>query len=166
MSPGQSLAYISDVGAQELKPLFVTGCVLTTVLLDTSFILDRWLRHRGRLVPEYSRAEKALNYTTIAFAIIGTIGLSFLSGFDTMRYPRLHLIFLLLFIVGYLVSALLICIEYQRLGKRRQPTSPSPESSADVFCRLSRPASFAHLFLDEARLFYRGVLLGSGIHRH
>lgn len=118
MSASQTIAYISDVGANNLKPLFITGCVLTTVFLDLSFAADRWLRHRGRLVPNTSRGQKVLGGLTIAFAILGTAGLILLSIFDTARHPTLHNVFLLLFIVGYVVSAIFSCWEYQRLGIR------------------------------------------------
>lgn len=114
----QSIAYISDVGASRLKPLFITGCVLTTLFLDISFGADRWLRHKGRLVPNTTTGEKVLSGLTIVFAIVGTAGLVLLSIFDTLRYPRLHDVFLLLFIAGYVLSAIFICWEYQRLGIR------------------------------------------------
>jgi hypothetical protein len=118
MVEGQIVAYISDVGAAELKPLFIAGCVITTVFLDLSFAADRWLRHRGRLVPNATTAEKVLSGLTIAFAIVGTAGLILLSIFDTVRHEMLHRIFLLLFIAGYVLSAVFICAEYQRLGIR------------------------------------------------
>lgn len=118
MSPTQSIAYISDVGASPLKPLFITGCVLTTLLLDASFLFDRLLRHRGRLVPTTTRAEHVLSVLTIVFAVVGTAGLILLSVFDTLRHPKLHDVFLLLFIGGYVLSAIFICWEYQRLGQR------------------------------------------------
>jgi hypothetical protein len=116
MDSNQSIAYISDVGAQSLKPLFIAGSCVVTIFLDLSFLSERWLRHRGRLVANTSLAEKILSALSIVFAIIGTAGLILLSIFDTLRHPRLHDVFLLLFIVGYVVSAIFICAEYQRLG--------------------------------------------------
>ncbi|GJN74620.1 tyrosine kinase protein [Purpureocillium lilacinum] len=116
MNEGQKIAYISDVGAQELKPLFIAGSAVVTVTLDLAFVAERWLRHRGRLVRNSSIGERTLVALTIVFAIIGTCGLILLSIFDTWRHPRLHDIFLLLFIAGYLLSAVFICWEYQRLG--------------------------------------------------
>jgi len=126
MSPSQHIAYISDVGADRLKPLFVTGCVITTILLDISFGADRWLRHKGRLVPNASTTEKVLSGLTIFFAVIGTVGLILLSVFDTARTPRLHNVFLLFFIAGYVLSAIFICWEYQRLGIRTHLTFFAP----------------------------------------
>ena len=120
MSGGQTIAYISDVGAQELKPLFITGSVITTVFFDISFLSDRWLRHKGRLVPNTTVGEKVLSGLTIFCALIGTVGLILLSIFDTARHPKLHNLFLGLFIIGYLLSAIFICWEYQRLGIRHR----------------------------------------------
>ncbi|KAI9880412.1 MAG: hypothetical protein M1830_003452 [Pleopsidium flavum] len=116
MDNGQRIAYISDIGAQGLKPLFVAGCCVTTVFLDLSFAAERWLRHTGRLARNTGVAEKVLSALSILFAIAGTCGLILLSIFDTLRHPRLHDGFLLLFIAGYVLSAIFICAEYQRLG--------------------------------------------------
>jgi hypothetical protein len=119
MDAHQSIANISDVGAFELKPLFITGCCVTTVFLDAALLSERWLRHSGRLVPNTTLAEKLLSGFSIAFASLGTVGLILLSIFDTNHHHSLHDLFLLLFMVGYIVNAVLICAEYQRLGIRR-----------------------------------------------
>ncbi|KJZ75550.1 hypothetical protein HIM_05013 [Hirsutella minnesotensis 3608] len=116
MNANSDIAYISNIGAHELKPLFIAGSVVTTITLDLSFVSERWLRHSGRLVPNASTGEKVLAILTIVFAIIGTAGLILLSIFDTWRHHNLHDIFLLLFIAGYLLSAIFTCWEYQRLG--------------------------------------------------
>jgi hypothetical protein len=116
MDDGQNIAYISDIGAQGLKPLFVAGSVITTVFLDLAFLADRWLRHKGLLAKNITVAEKVLSAFAIVFAIVGTAGLILLSIFDTLRHPRLHDIFLLLFIAGYVISAIFTCAEFQRLG--------------------------------------------------
>lgn len=118
MDAKQNIAYISDVGAGNLKPLFIAGSAVTTVFLDLSFLSERWLRHRGRLAANTSRTEKVLAVLSIIFAIIGTCGLILLSIFDTNHYPRVHDVMLLLFIAGYVISAIFICWEYQRLGIR------------------------------------------------
>lgn len=116
LDPGMTLPYISDIGAVTLKPLFIAGSVVTTISFDLSFAAERWLRHKGRLVPNTSIGEKVLMGLTIVFALVGTVGLICLSIFDTWRHPQMHDIFLVLFIGGYLVSAVFICWEFQRLG--------------------------------------------------
>ena len=94
---GQTIAYISDVGAQGLKPLFIAGSTVMVVVFDVTFIAERWLRHKGRLTQNYNKVEKALSVCAIIFAIIGAAGLILLSCFDTKRHPRLHDIFLIVF---------------------------------------------------------------------
>ncbi|RDW68470.1 hypothetical protein BP5796_09127 [Coleophoma crateriformis] len=116
MDATQHIAYISDVGAGHLKPLFIAGSCVTTVFLDLSFLSERLLRHNGRLARNTTMIEKVLSGLSMVFALIGTAGLILLSIFDTLRHHMLHDIFLLLFIVGYVVSAIFICWEYQRLG--------------------------------------------------
>ncbi|KAE8152122.1 Frag1/DRAM/Sfk1 family-domain-containing protein [Aspergillus avenaceus] len=116
MEEGQTIAYISDVGAQGLKPLFITGSVITVVFLDLSFIAERWLRHAGQLVPNKGKLDKSCAVLSILFSIAGALGLILLSVFDTLRHPNMHDGFLVMFLVGYIISAILICAEYLRLG--------------------------------------------------
>jgi hypothetical protein len=116
MEPGQRIAYISDIGAFGLKPLFVAGSSVTTVFLVLAFIAERWLRHTGRLLPNTHTSQKILSGFSIVCAVAGAAGLILLSVFDTYRHPRLHDGFLLLFIAGYIISAIFLCAEYQRLG--------------------------------------------------
>ncbi|KAK4698047.1 hypothetical protein P7C71_g105, partial [Lecanoromycetidae sp. Uapishka_2] len=70
----------------------------------------------GRLAKNLGVAEKVLSALSIIFAVAGTCGLILLSIFDTLHHPHLHDGFLLLFIAGYVISAIFICAEYQRLG--------------------------------------------------
>ena len=69
MGPGQRIAYISDIGAQGLKPLFIAGCCVTTVFLDLSFASERWLRHTGRLAKNLGVAEKVLSALSSTFLL-------------------------------------------------------------------------------------------------
>lgn len=119
MEPTQTMAYISDVGAFRLKPLFIAGSVVTTIFLDLAFLSEQWLRHRGRLVANTSKGQKVLAGLSMVAAVAGTVGLICLSIFDTARHNRLHNIFLAFFIGGYVISAVFLCAEYQRLGIRK-----------------------------------------------
>ncbi|KAJ5709903.1 FK506 suppressor Sfk1 [Penicillium malachiteum] len=113
---GQTVAYISDVGAYGAQPLFITGSVITVVFLDLAFLSERWLRHSGQLAQNKGRLDKICAIASIFFAIAGALGLILLSIFDTAQYPHLHDGFLVMFIGGYLISAILICAEYLRIG--------------------------------------------------
>jgi hypothetical protein len=89
---------------------------VTVVSFDIAFILERYLRHTGKLARNTSIWQKIYSTLSIVFAIAGAAGLILLSIFDTLRHPNLHDYFLILFIGGYIISAIFICWEYQRLG--------------------------------------------------
>lgn len=48
VSQDGSIAYISDVGADILKPLFVVGSIITGLSFFFALSIERWLRHSGR----------------------------------------------------------------------------------------------------------------------
>ena len=48
MSPDQKIAYISDVAADILKPLFIAATSITGVGFVLSLVIERWARHEGR----------------------------------------------------------------------------------------------------------------------
>ncbi|KOS17517.1 Protein sfk1 [Escovopsis weberi] len=116
MTRGQTIAYISDVGAFHLKALFIAGSTITVVFLDLAFVAERYLRHKGRLIPNTTLREKVLSALSIAFAIIGSAGLILLTILDTYHHPAAHRACLLVFIVGFLLSAACLCGEYWKLG--------------------------------------------------
>lgn len=90
MGPNQQIAYISHIGATFLKPLFIAGSATMVVVFDLAFISERWLRHRARLTPNYTKGEVALSICAILAAIVGAAGLILLSIFDTKHYPTTH----------------------------------------------------------------------------
>lgn len=116
MDDTQNVAYISDIGAQGLKPLFISMSAVTVVSFDVVFIAERWLRHTGRLTPNTSIWQKIYSICSVIAAIAGAAGLILLAIFDTVHHPNLHNGFLVLFIGGYIISAIFVCWEYQRLG--------------------------------------------------
>ena len=116
MGANQRIAYISDVGATFLKPLFIAGSATMVVIFDLAFLSERWLRHKARLTPVYTKWEAFLSVCAILFAIAGAAGLILLSIFDTKHFPKTHDAMLGVFIGGYVISAVFICAEYQRLG--------------------------------------------------
>jgi len=117
MQPGQTLPYISDVGAFEFKPLFIAMGTVSVVTFSLSFVLEQFLRIKGRLTKN-SRGQMVLGWLSIIFAIAGAAGLILLSIFDAYHHNKLHNGFLGLFIGGYVISAVFTCAEYQRLGIR------------------------------------------------
>jgi hypothetical protein len=117
VSQDGKIAYISDVGADILKPLFVTGCVITGISFFLSLVIERWLRHSGRLIPNMRRRERVFSSLAILGSFLGGCGLILLSIFDTKRFTSLHRVFLLVFIVGVGLSAIFTVIEYRWISK-------------------------------------------------
>jgi len=116
MSAGQHIPYISDIGADYLKAMFIAMSAVTVVSFTLSFLFERWLRHAGRLHQNTSNWQKLYSICASIAAIVGAAGLILLTIFDCKNHNRLHNIFLAVFIIGYIVSAIFICWEYQRLG--------------------------------------------------
>ena len=71
-----AVAYISDVGASFLKPLFVVACCITGSGLLVSLTIERVLRHKGRLAPELHKRERVLGRLAIVGASIAMLGLA------------------------------------------------------------------------------------------
>lgn len=149
MERNQSIAYISDVGATDLKPLFIAGSAITVVIFDAIFIAERWLRHRGKLEPNTSWIQKAYSIIAILFAIAGAVGLVLLAIFDTANHPKLHDIFLAIFIGGYCLSAVFICLEYWRLEKHHRERA---------ILRVSFWIKLAFIIIEVALAIAFGVL--------
>ncbi|KAI5779493.1 Frag1/DRAM/Sfk1 family-domain-containing protein [Geopyxis carbonaria] len=110
MAPVQTIAYISDVGADTLKPLFVTGATITGLFFFLALCAMRRNHSLNR------RLERTLDWASIAAGFMGAVSLLLLSVFDTRRYPTLHRLFLFLFMLGIVLSALFTTLEYRRLG--------------------------------------------------
>lgn len=115
-SSDQHIPYISDIGATGLKPLFIAGSATTAVVFDVVFIAESWLRHKGRLAHNTSWIQKLLSAFAAFFAIVGALGLILLTIFDTVHHHKAHDALTAVFIAGYIVSAIFVCAEYQRLG--------------------------------------------------
>jgi len=97
-------SYISDIGAHEMQPLFISMGAITTVSFQLVYCLERWLRHTGRLLKHKSKLESWLSILAFIAAFVGMIGLIFVSIFDEVRYPAGHNTTLTLFM--YVLFAL------------------------------------------------------------
>lgn len=97
--------------------------VATVVTFDLAFIFERYLRHTNRLAPNTSHWQKVYSACATIFAVAGAAGLILLTIFNNRDHNRLHNIFLAVFIIGYIISAIFICWEYQRLGVRHRQHS-------------------------------------------
>jgi uncharacterized membrane protein len=148
MSAGQHIPYISDIGADTLKPMFIAMSAVTVVTFDLAFLFERWLRHTGKLARNTSVWQKVYSACATIAAIAGAAGLILLTIFDTKRHSTLHNIFLVVFIGGYIISAIFVCWEYQRLGIHYRQHS---------ILRISFWVKLAFIFVEIALVIAFGV---------
>ncbi|CAE6360634.1 hypothetical protein BN14_03585 [Rhizoctonia solani AG-1 IB] len=107
-----SFPYISDIGASFLKPLFVVGSVITGLGFFLTVLSERIYREKGRLLPNVRRRGAVMGVISCVCALIAAAGLSLLAGFDTLRYKTLHRLFLLIFMLGTVLSAIATTVEF------------------------------------------------------
>lgn len=113
----QHIVYISDIGATSWgKPIFIATSAVMVVTFNLVFIIERWQRHKRQLAPNYRRSEKIMSAGAIFWSIIGGAGLILLTIFDTADYQKVHDSLLGVFIAGYVISAICVCVEYALLG--------------------------------------------------
>lgn len=96
--------------------VFIAMSAFTVVSFDLAFIFERYLRHKGRLAANTSNWQKVYSFCATLAAIAGAVGLILLTIYDNKSHNRMHNVCLCVFIGGYIISAIFICWEYQRLG--------------------------------------------------
>jgi len=106
-----NIAYISDIGADILKPLFIVGCSITAVGFFLTLVVERWLRHKGRLPPNMRKREIVFSVLAILSSVLAGASLILLSVFDTKRYTTVHRLFLLFFMIGVWLTAIFAVAE-------------------------------------------------------
>lgn len=113
----QTILYISDVAATNLQPIFISCASTQALFFILTLIAERYLRHAGRLLPNWNKKEKILAATSIFFAFIGQLGIIFVSTFNTHSFPDVHASFLVVFIVFLALSAVCNGFELYILNK-------------------------------------------------
>ncbi|CAN6642117.1 hypothetical protein TRVA0_019S00650 [Trichomonascus vanleenenianus] len=112
VSDNKSILFISDVGATNLQPIFIACASTEALCFVLALTAERYLRHAGRLLPNHRRREKVAAGFAIGFGIIGQLGIIFVSTFNTHIFSRVHVSFLLVFLIGTGLSALCTITEY------------------------------------------------------
>ena len=130
--PDQTVAFISDLGAFQLKPLFIAGAIATSVLYVLTLLADRFLRHR-RAPRTATIGEKLLTVLAIGGAAVGGAGLSLLSIFDDFNFKDTHDKLLVVFIGGNLISAAALVMEYMLVARHWHRTAAEERTARMSF---------------------------------
>lgn len=98
---------------------------------------EKWLSALSSKASQHAGGPQMLLLTLlVVFAIAGTCGLILLSIFDTLRHPRLHDGFLLLFMYVFVIQSLteLLMVDCRSVPDTlSQPYSYAPNISASAF---------------------------------
>ncbi len=81
MLPSQVLAYISNAGASDWgRPLFIAGSTITALLFSITFVSEKLMRRRGRLLHTSNRwatgywtAAAVLTFIAVCAQILFTV---------------------------------------------------------------------------------------------
>ncbi|KAI5839909.1 Frag1/DRAM/Sfk1 family-domain-containing protein [Morchella snyderi] len=111
MNANQRMVYISDIGSNSMKPFFIVGCSVTAAMFSVSlFSIRRNYASGGKL-------EMLYDIMSTLSGLAGSVGLILLSIFDLARHRTLHIIFLILFVMGIILSASSTMHEYCHVGR-------------------------------------------------
>ncbi|PWN35363.1 uncharacterized protein FA14DRAFT_160543 [Meira miltonrushii] len=111
-----TVVFISDVGAAH-HTYFIIFAVLSAVAYMATTLLERHLRHQRRIPGSVRKKQTVLDSFSVAFAIIGAIGLILLSIFDDVEYPRVHWSMTVVFVAGVALSVLMQTLQIFSLSK-------------------------------------------------
>jgi len=115
--PGQSnpyVAFISDIAAFALKPVFITGSCLTALTYFGTIWSANHIRYaqNGYALTEDARWRKIVSSVAVIVSFEASISLMLLAGFDTLRAHERHRILLLCTFGGLGLSAVLTGITW------------------------------------------------------
>lgn len=100
-----TIVFISDVGAAH-HAFFIVFCALTAFFYISTTFAERHLRHQRRIPGSIRKKQTILDICSVICAIIGSLGLLFLSIFDAFDYSRVHWSMTVVFIVFVALSVL------------------------------------------------------------
>ena len=99
--------FVSDIGAWDLKPVFITGCLLTGLCFIPTVSAVHFARYSPRMYAiQDSRLTKTISILSVISGVVAGIALSVLSILDTFRFHEEHLISLLTYFMGLGLCAL------------------------------------------------------------
>lgn len=87
----QNPVYISDIGATNLNPLFISCTGFQLIFFVGTLLMEYILRKQHKLQPYVSSKQPTFAIISIILAIIGELGILMVSIFKTTTYHGVHL---------------------------------------------------------------------------
>lgn len=117
LADNKNIVFISDVAATNLQPIFISCASVEAICYVCTMVSERYLRHAGRLLPNYRKTEKVLSGLSIGFGVIGQVGIICVSCFNTVLFTTVHMTMLCVFLGGVGISAFLTICEFVLLDR-------------------------------------------------
>ncbi|KDN51337.1 hypothetical protein K437DRAFT_56073 [Tilletiaria anomala UBC 951] len=99
------IVFVSDIGAAH-HAFFIGLSCTTAGLYILTVLIERQLRHSRRIPGSVRRRTTVFDVASVIFAIIGSLGLIFLSIFDAFDYSTVHWSMTVIFVFFVAVSVL------------------------------------------------------------
>ncbi|RLV96312.1 Protein SFK1 [Spathaspora sp. JA1] len=99
MKQYQNPVYISSIAATNLQPLFISCSGFQAIFFVGTLIIAYYLRTHYKIQPYVMNYQRILAIISFSFAIIGQLGIVFVSIFNTAAFPKVHITFLAVFII-------------------------------------------------------------------
>ncbi|KAF2482307.1 Frag1/DRAM/Sfk1 family-domain-containing protein [Neohortaea acidophila] len=116
MWPSQHLSYISNAGASDWgHPLFISGATITAIFFSITFISERWLRHKGKLLHSATKWSSVCWVAAAVLTATATCALVLFTIFCVRRHAVVHYTLVATFALGYILAAALLCAERKHL---------------------------------------------------
>lgn len=87
----QNPVYISDIGATNLQPLFISCTGFQLIFFVGTLLMEYVLRRMKKLQPYVSNKQPWFAIVSIICAVIGQLGILFVSIFNTRNFHTVHI---------------------------------------------------------------------------
>ncbi|CAN3356514.1 protein Sfk1p [Diutina catenulata] len=131
MDERQNPVYLSDIGATNLKPLFISCAGFQAIFFVGTLLMEYILRRKNKLQPWVSSKQPKFAIVSIVCAIIGQLGILFVSIFDTKNFHNVHLAMVGVFIAFIFFSCLFNFFNSFIFGN--EPTRLHPDHEKVIF---------------------------------
>lgn len=123
----QDPVFISDIGATNLQPLFISCAGFQGIFFVGTILMGYILRSKKKLQPYVSTKQPRFAVTSLVFVIIGQLGILFVSIFNTNKFPRVHISMVGIFIAGCFFACVFDFINSFIFGHYPNRLSPGHE---------------------------------------
>lgn len=127
----QNPAYISDLGATNLQPLFISCAGFQAIFFIGTLVMEYYLRRAKKLQPYVSTKQGKFAIVSIVCSVLSQAGIILVSIFKTTAFHEVHLSMVAVFIIFAFFTCLFNFLNSFIFGN--YPTRLSPNHEKVIF---------------------------------